>query len=1447
MATGVNGRSFKLTQEHFSESSRPRSPDQPPVEPLSPIVGPAETAFTRFFKSYKKTSGSDQHKSSSGWSSARSVPYNGYQLGKEHRRKSSNTIDELAQVAIARGAAQVDQIQKPSYSSSNGFHPNAPHVSTWSSTPDRFHESFRPNTDSQKQASMLFSDVRTAATLKTSTEPTEKIEAAKLLLALSWQPPKLPTNGYSTHNAEIDPHPQVLEDNEARQAVEPRASHDSGVVSYLPSPRTSSEEYKYRQEMAGHEHGAAMGDMLPDDSLVEEQSYIQTPPEDETQATPSQREQDGRKANLVVHVNLLQRSRSVPPSCRFTPGKPKSNAGRKPLPKFTKETVCEDCKVARESLIGEMDQWISCNGCKKWFHSDCAGFQNERELRDVDKFFCKACQDEHGVTTFVRKSTRAHTSVDYAGLAQGVLRTSDDCHEHHYIQPIKDGTFTFDPEVFPRMPPELVTADYFERSACFNQPILIPAEFNPKPAQRLRLAGEDAFEAGIGAQSSEDPEMIDDFEYDVVHDDGQDKLDMVIPQNLTVRHVCNLVGPDYPIDVIDVKAQNSKAWNLGKWADYYELEGEKAIRNVISLEVAETKLGRLLRRPKIVRDIDLQDHVWPADDPHRSVAFYCLMSVADCFTDFHIDFGGSSVYYHILRGSKTFFFIPPKPKHLKAYEDWNNSPEQNFTFLPHITKECYRVDLFEGDTMLIPSGWIHAVWTPSNSLVIGGNFLTRMHFDTQFRVVDVEKANKTPIKFRYPRFQKVMWYAVLKYLKDDPLPDEVRHIFYSGEKFKRDMPTWQEFDLCQNKADQESQNYHARYYSQMELDGLPELVNYIFRTVMVSMDRIEGMTVETRKSVVSSIPKGYGDPLDNAKTFALWVAWKRGNEDPPAWAHPDFGLPDKEGMEPKKLSAKTLKQKQRQEAFEAYKTAPERQSARQRQQESVKATLVKQQEPQQAPQMMESPQVQQLPQTQQIMQQAQQSRSPLPFPENSPKTSLGPRRVACDACRRRRIRCKHKEETSTPGPASHDLTNAAGPLHSSSRRPSREFQAVVIPRSPVESKSVVPRHETDADAFRALSSMSGHAVVNSFPQIPVTPQQPIASFDVALSTQASGTDADTSAKRGRSKACPECRKSKRRCVHDENGNVDPVKEKQTPVPRSTTIKKRKTPGDGSPDAKRPKKEDHFLTQMSLAELPAEPATEHVVPDRSPSVQEEAVQQSYVDIGLVLDPQLAALTDGRPLEPRLAGEQAPADPGTSFEQFAAQALDYSNTVATGNSTPVIAQEPDSKTEAEEQTPSANDPPSLSSASSPLSTPGSSPEPAARGPPASKEAITRHSSRHSKPVERFSTGSFEGSKLSSLPSPVKSTKSIVTNGADRRKRKNRSSPSPAPNEAVTTSPASKKAKTPLRARDKQASKTPQPMQVKFEVTGALEEEDEDLRLARELASESFNLRRRKSIGG
>jgi len=37
---------------------------------------------------------------------------------------------------------------------------------------------------------------------------------------------------------------------------------------------------------------------------------------------------------------------------------------------------------------------------------------------------------------------------------------------------------------------------------------------------------------------------------------------------------------------------------------------------------------------------------------YPKVQKYCLMSVGGCYTDFHVDFGGTSVWYHILKGAK---------------------------------------------------------------------------------------------------------------------------------------------------------------------------------------------------------------------------------------------------------------------------------------------------------------------------------------------------------------------------------------------------------------------------------------------------------------------------------------------------------------------------------------------------------------------------------------------------------------------------------------------------------------------------------------------------------------------------------------------------------------------------------------------------------------------------
>ena len=45
------------------------------------------------------------------------------------------------------------------------------------------------------------------------------------------------------------------------------------------------------------------------------------------------------------------------------------------------------------------------------------------------------------------------------------------------------------------------------------------------------------------------------------------------------------------------------------------------------------------------------------------------MGMKGSWTDWHVDFAASSVYYTIHTGSKVFYFIRPTEKNLKAYNE----------------------------------------------------------------------------------------------------------------------------------------------------------------------------------------------------------------------------------------------------------------------------------------------------------------------------------------------------------------------------------------------------------------------------------------------------------------------------------------------------------------------------------------------------------------------------------------------------------------------------------------------------------------------------------------------------------------------------------------------------------------------------------------------------------
>ncbi|NWU02781.1 KDM2B demethylase, partial [Urocynchramus pylzowi] len=262
---------------------------------------------------------------------------------------------------------------------------------------------------------------------------------------------------------------------------------------------------------------------------------------------------------------------------------------------------------------------------------------------------------------------------------------------------------------------------------------------------------------------------------------NKDGLGIKMPDpDFTVRDVKLLVGSRRIVDVMDVNTQRGVEMSMSQFVRYYETpeaQREK-LYNVISLEFSHTKLENIVKRPNVVDLVDWVDNMWPqhlkerqtdatnaiSEMKYPKVKKYCLMSVKGCFTDFHIDFGGTSVWYHVFRGGKIFWLIPPTLQNLELYEEWVLSGKQSDIFLGDRVERCQRIELKQGYTFFIPSGWIHAVYTPVDSLVFGGNILHSFNVPMQLRIYEIEDRTRVHAKFRYPFYYEMCWYVLERYV-----------------------------------------------------------------------------------------------------------------------------------------------------------------------------------------------------------------------------------------------------------------------------------------------------------------------------------------------------------------------------------------------------------------------------------------------------------------------------------------------------------------------------------------------------------------------------------------------------------------------------------------------------------------------------------------------------------
>lgn len=292
----------------------------------------------------------------------------------------------------------------------------------------------------------------------------------------------------------------------------------------------------------------------------------------------------------------------------------------------------------------------------------------------------------------------------------------------------------------------------------------------------------------------------------------------VPPKNFLVRDVRNYVGHDRIIDVMDVRTQKNIEMSMKDWCKYYESKSRDRLLNVISLEFSHTKLDELVDSPMIVKLLDWVDLVWPKflkesqvestnsieKMKYPKVQKYCLMSVRGSYTDFHIDFGGTSVWYHMLKGKKIFWMVPPTDLNLQTFEDWTLSGMQQDVFFGDTVEECFRVELSAGNTFFIPSGWIHAVYTLEDSIVFGGNFLHSFGIENQLKVSKIEDATKVPIKFRYPFYTEILWYVVQHYVHCIANKDHLHRPVTEAPKTLPEKQTQNKAIALMNKNDSKS-------------------------------------------------------------------------------------------------------------------------------------------------------------------------------------------------------------------------------------------------------------------------------------------------------------------------------------------------------------------------------------------------------------------------------------------------------------------------------------------------------------------------------------------------------------------------------------------------------------------------------------------------------------------
>ena len=142
---------------------------------------------------------------------------------------------------------------------------------------------------------------------------------------------------------------------------------------------------------------------------------------------------------------------------------------------------------------------------------------------------------------------------------------------------------------------------------------------------------------------------------------------------------------------------------------------------------------------------------------------YILLSSAHSYMQWHMDPSGTSVWFHLLKGSKLFYIMKNSKENIKKWYDW----ELEFgscvykPFFPDFAKtNCYVYKLNPGETLFLPSGFLHSVYTLKDSIAFAGNILNLHHMSTQLLIYNLDMERYVDEVYQVKQFERLILFSL---------------------------------------------------------------------------------------------------------------------------------------------------------------------------------------------------------------------------------------------------------------------------------------------------------------------------------------------------------------------------------------------------------------------------------------------------------------------------------------------------------------------------------------------------------------------------------------------------------------------------------------------------------------------------------------------------------------